>query len=748
MTTVERTMSSTSTKLTTRSSSYSTVSSTRKQNRSQFAKYYSDLCHIQHSHPLNAIKQNLDKGILDFYCDRIKFEEWWSIINALSCDKTLHFIAIRSRHPQRQAIETADTELKARAVTKQPVVTTRFVLLWLTEAIKMCLSQSSTLTVLELEGLPLLGDYLTSITRGLTETTTLQHLSLSKCPIRDDGAEVICQAIRNLPSVISLDFSYCGLTERGAEIIAGLIKYQKLNRYSEAWKQTLRYRDPDVEAMPGLRRITINNNPNLGDHGLSILVEEIKDDLWLRALDVQDCGLTDAGGKLLVDLLDSNSNLVIVDGRGNPFMNEEILLEIMNQLAYNNQNKNDTEYKWINKNPDLGKKRFQVTNTRPRPWTSLSSTRLANKAPPPSELSFGGTSVKPFLLKRSNTTLNCDLLQRKSQQGTCEKFNAKKDSKLAENQRLRLQLRDLTEILSQEIQHKLVLLEENKVLKELLEKEENEKKKLEAQSNKSQIEDDTLKVIEETISRFGMYMGQNYKKGDDNEEENVENKEDEDIEDNEEEEVEDVEEKEIGVQITTGKNANDCDLPELVSNLQVILKKAASATEQNIDKNKTNYQNYKEKVRYSKSEISTPVKNGKQLFIDLKVGDNNSAENSLDNHRLILEKKRKSRWLKCKTKDQVIWEEEEEESNPSYQSARSTVTDTGKSKAQAMFMRILEGGQKNDISNIPLNKQNYSTNIDIPNFEDEVSFNESDFDSKSVKNFKKHFSSSNEDSSS
>lgn len=705
-------MSSTSTKLTARSSSGSTVSSTRKQNRSHFAKYYSDLCHIQHSHPLSAIKQNLDKGILDFYCDRIKFEEWWSIINALSYDKTLHFVAIRSRHPQKRALETADTELKAKAVTKQPVVTTRFVLMWLSEAIKMCLSQSTTLTVLELEGLPLSGTYLTSITEGLMETGTLQHLSLFKCPIQDEGAEVLCHAIKNLPSVISLDLSYCELSDRGAETIAGLIKYQKLNRYSEAWKQTLRYRDPDVEAMPGLRRITINNNPNIGDRGIHVLAEEIKDDLWLRALDVQDCGLTDVGGKVLVDLLENNSNLVIVDGRGNPYMNEEILVEIMNQLALNNQNKGDSEYKWINKNPDLTKKKSQLPTGRLRPWTCQSSTRLISKAPPRSEFSAGVTSARPLQLKRSNTTLNGDLTWRK--QNVSEKLE-KNDTLSSENQHLRLQLRDLTLVLSQEVRDKLALMEENKILKEKLEKGESEKKKFaETQNNKLLIDKDTVKVIEETISRFGMYMEEK-------------NKEDEETSES-----------------TTNRSNDEYEVPQLVSNLQEMLKNTSSFTEKNNDDSKVN-QRHKEKIKISKSETRTSVKPEKKLLIDLNIGDT-KKEVDLDNQRSILEKKRKSKWLKNRPKDQIIWEEEETSSNCG-DPPRNIITENGKSRAQAVFRKIMES-RKDNTDFKQKNNFDYNTDNETTNSQDEESSSDSDYDSKSAETLKKPLSSSYEDNSS
>jgi len=53
-------------------------------------------------------------------------------------------------------------------------------------------------------------------------------------------------------------------------------------RHNEAWKDSLRYRRPDLDRMHGLRRITLNSNPLIGDHGTQILAEVLKDDLWVK----------------------------------------------------------------------------------------------------------------------------------------------------------------------------------------------------------------------------------------------------------------------------------------------------------------------------------------------------------------------------------------------------------------------------------------------------------------------------------
>jgi len=53
-------------------------------------------------------------------------------------------------------------------------------------------------------------------------------------------------------------------------------------RHNEAWKDSLRYRRPDLDRMHGLRRITLNCNPLIGDQGTQVLADVLKDDLWVK----------------------------------------------------------------------------------------------------------------------------------------------------------------------------------------------------------------------------------------------------------------------------------------------------------------------------------------------------------------------------------------------------------------------------------------------------------------------------------
>lgn len=61
-----------------------------------------------------------------------------------------------------------------------------------------------------------------------------------------------------------------------------LFQHQAMKRHNEAWQDSLRYRRPDLDRMSGIRRITLNANPMIGEKGAKALAEALKDDLWLK----------------------------------------------------------------------------------------------------------------------------------------------------------------------------------------------------------------------------------------------------------------------------------------------------------------------------------------------------------------------------------------------------------------------------------------------------------------------------------
>lgn len=244
---------------------------------------------------------------------------------------------------------------------KAPVVLTRYLLEWLSQSVGQCVRNSPSLTHLELEGIPFPPDCIAVLCVGLSGTQTLHHLSLRRCYIGDNGCELICRMIVDIRSVRSLNLSYCDLTPSSGSALASALSRQKLALYHDTWKQSLRYREPNFETMPGLRRLTLNDNPHLGNCAVREMIEAIRDSLWMKALDLQHCGLTDQIGADLLNLLDQNSTLAVLDVRKNVNLNDELAAEVMRRLMENDV-EGKSEYKWMGL--ALKDKRIALAGTR------------------------------------------------------------------------------------------------------------------------------------------------------------------------------------------------------------------------------------------------------------------------------------------------------------------------------------------------------------------------------------------------
>ncbi|KOC61184.1 Centrosomal protein of 78 kDa [Habropoda laboriosa] len=314
-------------------------------NSRNFANCYMELCKQQRLRPLPVICVTLPHS-LDFTTDRVKMDDWCPILNSLSLDRSLRSISVRSRYQCRKPLEEINSEDKARTMGKAPVVLSRYLLEWLSHSVAQCVRNSPVLTNLELEGIPFPPDCLAVLCVGLSHTHTLHYLSLQRCYIGDNSCEVLCRTVADVPSVRSLNLSYCDLTCKCGPSLAAALSRQKLLLYHDTWKQSLRYQEPNLEAMPGLRRLTLNDNPQLGDVAVCELIEAVRDSLWLKALDLQRCGVSDKIGKDLLELLDHNTTLNVLDIRQNVNLNEALVKEVIKRLEENNVN-TKPEYRWL-----------------------------------------------------------------------------------------------------------------------------------------------------------------------------------------------------------------------------------------------------------------------------------------------------------------------------------------------------------------------------------------------------------------
>lgn len=73
------------------------ISNTRPQHRLKgfFARFY-ELCKKRNVQPPPEIKEKL-KSVLDFWVDRIKLDDWPTIMKSLNTDEGLMCIAIKAR---------------------------------------------------------------------------------------------------------------------------------------------------------------------------------------------------------------------------------------------------------------------------------------------------------------------------------------------------------------------------------------------------------------------------------------------------------------------------------------------------------------------------------------------------------------------------------------------------------------------------------------------------------------------------
>uniref|UniRef100_A0A8C3R5V1 Centrosomal protein of 78 kDa n=1 Tax=Cyanoderma ruficeps TaxID=181631 RepID=A0A8C3R5V1_9PASS len=317
----------------------------RRRCMLDFYSHYEHLCELQGSLPLKAVKANRTHDAVDLIVDHIKATDWAPLLNALRHNKTLTSIGIRSLHQhglEDSGVERYKTYFRRRI----PATLSKDLTGQLCKAVKGCLSISDVLKNLELQGLLLRERDLVLLTKGLATASSLESVSLVHCPIGDEGLETICQSIKNTATIRFVNFTACSLTWRGAEHIANVVKHQAMRRHGEAWAKSLRYRRPDFEYMTGLRRITLNCNVLVGDRGASAFADCLGEDLWLKALDLQQCGISNEGARSLLDALQTNTTLVVLDIRKNPLIDHVLMKNIIARVLKNG-NSADSEFKWL-----------------------------------------------------------------------------------------------------------------------------------------------------------------------------------------------------------------------------------------------------------------------------------------------------------------------------------------------------------------------------------------------------------------
>lgn len=198
----------------------------------------------------------------------------------------------------------------------------------LLNALQGLLTHNTQLEVLILEGLPMYGRYMTRLASGLFSNRSIKILSFARSNIGDEACEILCSNIKHLPNIESVNFSQCILGVKGIISIRDFIRFQKINRFSEAWIRSLRYQNIENEKFDGIKKILMNNNPQIGDEGIEILTDELREDVWIKEIEMQNCGLTDVGANHVKNCLEINKTILSFNINNNHDISNHLLRNI------------------------------------------------------------------------------------------------------------------------------------------------------------------------------------------------------------------------------------------------------------------------------------------------------------------------------------------------------------------------------------------------------------------------------------
>lgn len=306
-----------------------------------FYTKYLAVCKDKNTAPLCAIKRNEQK-ILDLIGDRIGTNNWLAIIDAIENDATLTMISINLRKHPVELCDEVDSILKLyKFKTKIPLLS-KIIFGNLIRSISNCLSINTSLTTLNLNGLPLSTKYMQFLVEGISKNISLRYISLERCALLDEGCELICNTVKYLPNIELLNFSQCDLSDNSAIPLSELIKSQSIHRYTEGWKHSLRYREIDPNNISGLKRLILNKNPQIGSETVRKLVDALKDDDWVKIIEMQHCGVSDPDADLIIALLKQNKSILIFDVKHNEALSKHRSDQIKQMLGCDSNTINES----------------------------------------------------------------------------------------------------------------------------------------------------------------------------------------------------------------------------------------------------------------------------------------------------------------------------------------------------------------------------------------------------------------------
>jgi hypothetical protein len=230
--------------------------------------------------------------------------------------------------PSISVFEDVDTFKKAKTLTSHPVIFSKYIFDEFIDAMQKFLTCNEILEELVIEGLPFTARYMPMLVNVIRTNKSIKSLSFSRCNIGDDGCEILCAHIKHMPNIETLNLSSCELTPKGADFVMKYIKLQRIHHFSDAWASTLRYQNGEY-SMGGIQKIVLNNNPLIGDEGLKEITSELLEDTWVKEIEMQNCGITQAGAEYIINCLATNKSIKNFDVTNNTKLPETCMRQIL-----------------------------------------------------------------------------------------------------------------------------------------------------------------------------------------------------------------------------------------------------------------------------------------------------------------------------------------------------------------------------------------------------------------------------------
>ncbi|XP_018348887.1 PREDICTED: protein Cep78 homolog [Trachymyrmex septentrionalis] len=317
-----------------------------KSSNGLFEYTYKVLCREKNVKPLPTIQMYLQKNCLRFCADYINLKDWLPLLSSIMEDRSLFKIHVFSQCRNKKIREKMDTEEKlrklwrcARKDRRQPVLYTNCLLQCFVHSVADCLKNSLMITSLILDGIPLTPKYLRILADGLVNNRNLRNLSLARCRIGDMGCYMLLESLQCNSNLHVLNLSSCCLTNRSATCLSFFLKKKKEDLLQNVWKESTLSRDARTTKEEGLQVLILDKNHRFSDTGLKQLIRILKNDFWLKTLCLRCCGITQRGGEIVLELLQTNSVLTQVDLRDNEVSAD--ILQIICKFLKKRKNKGE-----------------------------------------------------------------------------------------------------------------------------------------------------------------------------------------------------------------------------------------------------------------------------------------------------------------------------------------------------------------------------------------------------------------------